>query len=77
RNTSHVANWFDCIRSRSTPICDVEVGARTATLTQLVNMTYRLGRPLKWDWRTWTFDDAEANALRDYDRRGAYALPSG
>jgi len=30
RNASHMDDWLDCIESRERPICDVEVGSRTA-----------------------------------------------
>ncbi len=78
RNVNHVENWLDCIHSRERPICDVEVGARTAALCHLVNLAYQLRRPLKWDWRSWRFEgDDEANTHLAPPRRLGYELPSG
>ncbi|VAX38620.1 Putative NADH-dependent dehydrogenase [hydrothermal vent metagenome] len=76
RHADHVENWLDCIHSRKRPICGVEVGARTSALCHLVNLAYKLRRPLRWDWRNWRFeDDAEANALLDCSYRPGYELP--
>jgi len=76
RYSNHVENWLDCIHSRERPICDVEVGARTAALCHLVNLCYHLRRPLRWDWRSWRFEnDSEANGLLDKPRRPGYELP--
>lgn len=77
RHENHVENWLDCIASRERPICDVEIGARTAALCHLVNLSYELRRPLRWDWRNWRFiDDEEANRRRDLDRRPGFELPT-
>jgi predicted dehydrogenase len=75
RNLNHMENWLDCIHSRQRPICDVEVGARTAAVCQLVNIAYFLRRRLIWDAKQWRFHDAEANGLLDYERRAGYELP--
>ncbi len=46
---NHHANWFECLRSRSRPYCDAELGHRSASLGHLIIIAYRLGRSLKWD----------------------------
>ena len=49
-NTVHgVANFVDCIKSRELPICDVEIGHRSATVCHLGNIAVRLGRKIQWD----------------------------
>ena len=48
-STDHVGNWLDCIRSRKTPICDVEIGHRSATACHLGNIALRTGRTIRWD----------------------------
>jgi len=48
-STDHQGDWLAAIRSRSQPICDVEVGARTATVCHLVNLAYQHGQPMKWN----------------------------
>ena len=61
---NHYKDFLDAIRSRKNPICDVEVGHRTASVCSLGNISYRLGRPLRWNPGTEKFEgDAEANRL--------------
>jgi predicted dehydrogenase len=45
----HHQNWEACIKSRAKPICDVEIGHRSATVCHLGNIAIRLGRTIKWD----------------------------
>ncbi len=45
----HHQNWLDCIKSREKPICDVEIGHRSATVCHLGNLAVRIGRKLTWD----------------------------
>jgi len=46
---NHHDNWFDCIRTRRKPSCDVELGHRTASLGHLTIIAHKLQRSLKWD----------------------------
>lgn len=48
-STNHYQNFLDSIKSRKPPICDVEVGHRTATVCTVGNIAYELGRTLEWD----------------------------
>ncbi len=45
----HHQNWEACIKSREKPICDVEIGHRSATVCHLGNISIRLGRKIQWD----------------------------
>jgi len=64
RATDHGRNWLDCIKSRELPICDVEIGHRSATVCHLANLGYQLRRTLHWDPVKEQFAaDDEANAL--------------
>ena len=47
-SSDHLDDWLTAIRSRKQPICDVETGARTATICHLVNLAYYYGRAMKW-----------------------------
>ena len=49
RSDDHLNDWLGAIRSRKKPVCDVETGARTATVCNLVNLAYYHGQPMKWD----------------------------
>lgn len=55
RSRDHAEDWLAAIRSRQQPICDVETGARTATVCNLVNLAYYHGRPMKWNPEAETF----------------------
>ncbi len=46
---NHHQNFLDCIASRKLPICDVEIGHRSATVCHLGNIAVRLGRKIHWD----------------------------
>jgi len=60
----HYKNWLSAIRTREKPICDVEVGHRTASVCTLGNIAYELKRPLNWNPKKEKFKrDKEANAL--------------
>ena len=53
------------------------MGAGSVAICHLLNVAYRLRRSLRWDPDAWQFlDDAEANELCDYERRGGYELPA-
>ncbi|ADB40975.1 Gfo/Idh/MocA family protein [Spirosoma linguale] len=61
---NHYKDFLDAMRKRSKPICDVEVGHRTASVCNIGNIAYRLNRSLQWNPKKEQFkNDAEANAL--------------
>lgn len=63
-NENHYQDWLDAIKNRTQPICDVETGHRSATIGNICNIGYDLGRTLEWDPVEQHFKgDAEANAL--------------
>ena len=58
----HMGNFFECVRTRKRPICDVEIGHRSASVCHLGVISMRLGRKLEWDPKAETFvNDQEAN----------------
>lgn len=64
RSGDHHADWLECIASRARPICDVEVGHRSATVCHLGNIAIRLGRKLTWDPASERFlGDEEADRM--------------
>ena len=56
----HKADWIDAIKKRSKPICDVEVGARTVMVCQLVNLAYYHNAHMKWDPKNMVFVEGNA-----------------
>ncbi len=78
---NHFANFIDCVRSRKKEdlTAPVEEGHISCTLVHLANVSYRLGRTLKFDPATeQVIGDDEANRmLRDGDRgyRPGFTIP--
>ena len=69
-SNDHMGNFFDCVRSRKDPVCDVEVGHRSVTICHLGAIATRLGRKLKWDPKDEQFvDDSEANGYVAREQR--------
>lgn len=63
-STDHYQDFINAIKTRKAPICDVEVGHRTATVCNIGNIAYALGRSLEWDPGKEKFRrDGEANKL--------------
>jgi len=61
---NHYVDFLNAIRSRKNPICDVEVGHRTASVCTIGNIAYQLQRPLRWNPKKERFEgDKEANGL--------------
>lgn len=72
---NHHRNWLDAIRSRKRPICDVEIGHRSATVCELGQIGYDLHRPLNWDPVKERFvNDDDANKLLSRPLRDPWKL---
>jgi predicted dehydrogenase len=60
----HIKNFVDCMRSRSKPVADVEIGHRASIVGHLGNISYRVGRKIQWDSaKEEIVGDAEASKL--------------
>ena len=76
-STEHFHNWLECIKSRQRPICDVEIGHRSATVCHLGNIAVRTGRTIRWDPAgEQVIGDREAAAMLSRTYRKPYELPS-
>jgi len=51
RSTNQISDWIKCMQTRKLPVCDVEIGQRSATVCNLVNAVYFSGKGLKWNPR--------------------------
>ncbi|MBA4017268.1 MAG: gfo/Idh/MocA family oxidoreductase [Pirellula sp.] len=72
---NHHRNWIEAVKARKKPICDVEIGHRSASVCELGNIGYQLKRTLKWNPQEEKFiDDAEANALVTRELRAPWKL---
>ena len=59
---SHMGNYLECVRTRATTVCPIEVAVRSDMICHLSDIAMRLGRPLRWDPDAERFaDDAAAN----------------
>ena len=67
----HMKDFIECVRSRKTPVADIEIGHRSTTTALLGNIAYRTGRRLEWDGaRERIVGDGKASEYlsRDYRR---------
>ena len=63
------------IRNRIRPFQDFLYGARTAGACQLLNICYKLNRPLKWDNDKYDFvDDPQASRMISRPQRSPYTI---
>lgn len=73
---NHHQNFLDCVKSRELPICDVEIGHRSATVCHLGNIALRLGRKIQWDPVAETIaGDDEARGMLSRPYRAPWKLP--
>ena len=74
-SNDHMGNFFDCIRTRKAPICEAEIGHRSASLCHLGVLSLRLGRKLQWNPETEQFvgdDDANQWLRRELRKPWSY-----
>jgi predicted dehydrogenase len=71
----HHKNFLECIKTRELPICDVEIGHRSATVCHLGNIVARLGRKIQWDpVKEQIIGDDDAAAMLTRGHRSPYTL---
>jgi len=64
QGVAHVRNFLDCVKTRKRPNADIEDGHHTNTVCRLGNISFRVGRKLRWDEaREQVVGDDEANRL--------------
>jgi len=74
-STDHMANFFDCVKTRKQPCTPVQVEHRTITACHLTNLSIRLNRKLTWDpVNQQIVGDEEANAWQERQQRTPYAI---
>jgi len=50
----HLENFYDCVVSRATPNCPLEIGDQAAVPCHLATMSFKQHRPIRWDAATRT-----------------------
>ena len=76
-SNDHMGNFIDGVRTRKRPICDVEVGHRSATVCHIGVISLRLGIPLNWDPKAEQFVGPRAekgNAMLSREMRSPWRL---
>ena len=73
--TSHMENFFKCIKSRELPISDVYSHHRALTTCHLANIAIRLGRKLTWNPKTQEIlGDSVADSFQAREQRKGYEI---
>ncbi len=74
-SNSHHGDFLDCMKSRKLPICDVEIGHRSATVCHLGNIAAILGRKIQWDpVNEQIVGDDEASAMLERPYRAPWTI---
>ena len=70
---NHYQDWIDAMKNRTRPVSDVEIGQRTSTVCNIINIGYEMQRPLLWDPEEEKFvGDDWANMMVDRPYRGKW-----
>ena len=71
----HMANFFECVKTRNEPVSPVRIQHRTITACHLTNISLRLKRKLTWDPQSEQIvGDEEANGWQRRDQRAPYLI---
>lgn len=71
----HVKNFLKCIREGGEVNASVEVGAKTAIVSEMGNIAYRVGQRIHWDDAQKAFREDAANALIGLNYNPEWPLP--
>ena len=75
RSDSHSGNFLECVRTRKSTICNVDIAHRAASALLLGGIVKQLQRPLKWDPELERFPtDDEANRLCSITQRPPWRI---
>jgi predicted dehydrogenase len=75
RPGNHMANFFECVKTREQPISDVYTHHRAITTCHLANIAMRLNRTINWDPKTEQIvGDKEAAKWTSREQRKGYEI---
>jgi predicted dehydrogenase len=70
------ADFMKCIETGARPVCDIEIGHRSTTMSLLGMLSLKLGRSVQWDGEKQTIvGDPEANKLLRREYRAPWKYP--
>ncbi len=72
----HVQNFLECVRDGGKVNAPVEVGAKTAIVSEMGNIAYRVGERIHWDNSTKSFKEDAANKLMKLKYNANWKLPN-
>jgi myo-inositol 2-dehydrogenase / D-chiro-inositol 1-dehydrogenase len=73
--TTHMQNFFNCIKDRSQPVSDVYSHHRCVSNCHMANIAMKLGRRLQWDPKKEEFlNDEQANGMRSRVQREGFKI---
>jgi predicted dehydrogenase len=71
----HARNFLDCVKSRTLPNADIEIGHRSTSFSLLANISLAIGARLEWDAKAERVTNvAAANDLLHYEYRKPWKL---
>lgn len=71
-SSNHYADWIKSIKDRTSPVAPIEVGHRSATVCNAINIAYELQKEIKWNPQTEVFDNSYANLMKARPYRGKW-----
>jgi hypothetical protein len=74
---AHIRNFLDAVRSRKRESLNQEIysGHVSSVMCHAGNISWRTGKKLRFDSKTETFDDNEANQFVGREHRKGFELP--
>lgn len=75
---AHIRNFLDALRSRDQRSLnqDIASGHISTAMCHAGNISWRTGKRLRWDARTDSFDDQQANSYLGREHRAGFELPA-
>lgn len=72
---SQMGNFFECVKTRATPVSDVESHHRMISICHAINIAMRLDRKLTYDPKKEVFvGDSQANKFIEREQRKGYEI---
>jgi hypothetical protein len=72
---NHRQNFLDCVRSRATPVSDIDDAVKSDTISHLGDIAIRTGRTIRWDPKAETIvGDEEAARMLHRPLRSPWRL---